>query len=141
MLVSTRGRYALCIMLDLAQCPGDAPVPLRDVAERQGIPVKYAEAIMSTLCRGNLVSGERGKGGGYRLTRKPKEYPVGEILRLAEGSLSPVSCLEPEHDDCPRAGECLTLPLWVQLNRVIGDYLDGVTLRDLLRGKIPGAKK
>lgn len=141
MLVSTRGRYALRIMLDLAQCPGDAPVPLRDVAERQGIPLKYAEAIMSTLCRGSLVSGERGKGGGYRLTRKPKEYPVGEILRLTEGSLAPVSCLEPKGETCPRAAECLTLPLWAQLNRMIGNYLDGVTLRDLLRGKIPGAKK
>ena len=96
---------------------------------------------MSVLCRGSLVSGERGKGGGYRLTRKPKEYPVGEILRLTEGSLAPVSCLEPEGEACPRAAECLTLPLWTQLNRMIGNYLDGVTLRDLLRGKIPGAKK
>lgn len=140
MLVSTRGRYALMVMLDLAQHPDNSPVPLRDIAERQGISLKYIEAIVSVLSKAGLVSATRGKAGGYRLTRKPKEYPVGEILRLMEGSLAPVSCLEAEKI-CPRSADCLMLPLWQQLNRMIGNYLDDVTLRDLLRGRIPGAKK
>ena len=137
MLISTRGRYSLRVMLDLAE-HGDEWVPLRDGAERQGISFKYAEAIVSILCKAGLVSGCRGKGGGYRLTRAPEEYTLGEILRLTEGSLAPVSCMKGE-ERCDQSGACPTLPLWRELDRLINGYLDGVTLRDLMEGRIPPA--
>ena len=134
MLISTKGRYALRIMLDLAQQEPGAFIPLPAIAERQEASEKYLESIISTLAKAGLVEGQRGKGGGYRLARKPCAYSVGEILRLAEGSLAPVSCLEAGATPCPKAGSCRTLPVWEKLESLICVYLDEVTLTSLLDG-------
>ena len=132
MLVSTKGRYALRVMLELAQDDSAAYLPLPAIAERQGISEKYLESIIAILSRAGLVEGLRGKGGGYRLTRSSANYSVGEILRLTEGSLAPVTCLEGAENPCPRAGECTTLPMWQKLDDLINTYLDSVSLSDLL---------
>ena len=132
MLVSTKGRYALRVMLELAQSQPDAYMPLPLIAQRQGISQKYLESIIAILSRAGLVEGLRGKGGGYRLTRSSANYSVGEILRLTEGSLAPVTCLEGAENPCPRAGECTTLPMWQTLDDLINTYLDSVSLSDLL---------
>ena len=132
MLISTRGRYALRIMLELAQYDQSPYMPLPLIAEKQGISEKYLESIVSLLVKGGLVEGVRGKGGGYRLCRPLQDYSAGEILRLTEGSLAPVSCLEGEENACPRAGQCHTLPMWTKLEGLINSYLDSVTLADLL---------
>ena len=133
MVISSKGRYALRVMVDLAEHGGDGYVSMRDVARRQEISDKYAGQIMTLLSRAGLVDGVTGKGGGYRLTRQPQEYPLGEILRLTEGSLAPVACLEEGAHPCDRAARCRTLPVWNRLGQLIGDYLDSVTLRDLLK--------
>lgn len=132
MLISTRGRYALRVMLELAQYDQSPYMPLPLIAEKQGISEKYLESIVSLLVKGGLVEGVRGKGGGYRLRRPLRDYSAGEILRLTEGSLAPVSCLEGEENACPRAGQCHTLPMWTRLEGLINSYLDSVTLADLL---------
>ena len=132
MLVSTKGRYALRVMLELAQSQPDAYMPLPLIAQRQGISEKYLESIIAVLSKAGLVDGLRGKGGGYRLTRPTADYSVGEILRLTEGSLAPVTCLEGAENPCPRAGECTTLPMWQKLDDLINTYLDSVSLSDLL---------
>ena len=132
MMISTRGRYALRMMLDLAEYQGDGYVPLKDVARRQEISKKYLEQIIPILNRAELLQTTRGYQGGYRLARAPKDYTVGEILRLTEGGLAPVACLEQHPNTCPRCGECATLPMWEGLERVIRSYLDGITLQDLL---------
>ena len=132
MLISTRGRYALRIMLELAQYDQSPYMPLPLIAEKQGISEKYLESIVSLLVKGGLVEGVRGKGGGYRLRRPLQDYSAGEILHLTEGSLAPVSCLEGEENACPRAGQCHTLPMWTKLEGLINNYLDSVTLADLL---------
>ena len=132
MLISTRGRYALRVMLELAQYDQGPYMPLPLIAEKQGISEKYLESIVSLLVKGGLVEGVRGKGGGYRLRRPLQDYSAGEILRLTEGSLAPVSCLEGEENACPRAGQCHTLPMWTKLEGLINNYLDSVTLADLL---------
>lgn len=133
MLISTRGRYALRVMIDLAEHRGDGFIPLKVISQRQGISEKYLESIIKLLVRARFLSGLRGKGGGYKLTRPPEKYTVGAILRLTEESLAPVSCLVPGADPCPRAADCRTLPLWQGLDKVIGDYLDSLTLSDLTR--------
>lgn len=132
MLVSTKGRYALRVMLELAQSQPDTYMPLPLIAQRQGISEKYLESIIAVLSKAGLVDGLRGKGGGYRLTRPTADYSVGEILRLTEGSLAPVTCLEGAENPCPRAGECTALPMWQKLDDLINTYLDGVSLSDLL---------
>ena len=132
MLVSTKGRYALRVMLELAQSQPDTYMPLPLIAQRQGISEKYLESIIKLLVKDKLLTGIRGKGGGYRLTRPTADYSVGEILRLTEGSLAPVTCLEGAENPCPRAGECTTLPMWQKLDDLINTYLDGVSLSDLL---------
>ena len=132
MLVSTKGRYALRVMLELAQDDSAAYLPLPAIAERQGISEKYLESIISVLVKAGLVEGQRGKGGGYRLSRELKDYSVGEILRLSEGSLAPVACLDGGANSCPRAGKCQTLPMWEKLDDLINGYLDSVSLADLL---------
>ena len=132
MLVSTRGRYALRVMLELAQHGRDCYTALSSIASEQGISGKYLESIISTLARAGLVEGQRGKGGGYRLARKPCDYSVGEILRLAEGSLAPVSCLEAGATPCPKAGSCRTLPVWQGYYKLTEDYFSGITLADLM---------
>lgn len=135
MLISTKGRYALRVMADLAEHPAEEYIPLKEIAQRQGISEKYLEAIIKILVRAKLLSGVRGKGGGYRLTRSPEQYTAGEILRLTEESLAPVACLEADASPCARAAACRTLPLWQGLDRVIREYLDNVTLTDLLQQK------
>ena len=135
MLISTTGRYALRVMLELAARSGGEFIALGSIAESQGISLKYLESIISVLSKAGLVVGFRGKGGGYRLTRAPEKYTVGEILRLTDGSLAPVSCLDCKPNKCERAGACRTLPMWEKLDSMITDYLDSVTLSDLLGGE------
>ena len=133
MLISTKGRYALRVMVDLAEHQAEGHIPLREIARRQEISEKYLESIIKLLVRARFLSGLRGKGGGYRLTRPPEQYTVGSILRLTEESLAPVSCIEPNAAACPRASECRTLAMWQGLDEVINRYLDGITLADLIR--------
>ena len=125
MMVSTKGRYALRVMIDLAEHQAEGYIPLKAIARRQDISEKYLESILKSLVQSQFLTGVRGKGGGYRLTRPPEQYTVGSILRLTEGSLAPVACLEQE------PVECRTLPMWRKLNALVQDYLDGVTLADL----------
>ncbi len=131
MMISTRGRYALRVMLDLARDESGAYVPLDDIARREGMSEKYLESIIVVLSRAGLVKALRGKGGGYMLTRQPDEYPIGEILRLTEKTLAPVTCLE-TGAACPEADACPTFPLWQGLDKVIDDYLMAHTLADLM---------
>lgn len=132
MRISTKGRYALRIMLDLAQNDEQGPVALREISERQNITPKYMESIMSMLLHDKLVQSLRGKAGGYQLTRKPEEYPIYEILSCAEGGLAPVHCLSMEENECPIRKTCLTIPVWEGLHQVIKDYLSGITLKTLI---------
>ena len=132
MRISTKGRYALRIMLDLAQNDDQGPVALREISERQNITPKYMESIMSMLLHDKLVQSLRGKAGGYQLTRKPEEYPIYEILSCAEGGLAPVHCLAMEENECPIRKTCLTIPVWEGLHQVIKDYLSGITLKTLI---------
>ena len=134
MMISTRGRYALRVMLDLAQDESGSYVPLDDIARREGMSEKYLESIIVSLSRAGLVKALRGKGGGYMLTRQPEEYPIGEILRLTEKTLAPVTCLE-SGAACPQADACPTFPLWQGLDKVIDDYLMAHTLQDLMSKK------
>ncbi len=133
MMISTRGRYALRVIIDLAEQCASGYVRLKDISERQGISLKYLESIMSLLSKNGLVDAVHGKGGGYKLARNTKEYSVGEILRLTEGSLAPVSCLECEGSDCPRKASCRTLPVWNHLDKMINEYLDSVSIADLAK--------
>lgn len=133
MMISTRGRYCLRVMIDLAEHQGEGYIRMKEVADRQGISLKYLEKILPSLAKNNIVDGIQGKGGGYRLTRKPEEYTLGEILRLTEGSLAPVACLECNASPCDRASDCRTLPIWTELDRRINEYLDSVTVADLLK--------
>ena len=132
MMISTKGRYALRVMIDLAEHPTDGYIPLKLIAERQGISEKYLESIIKLLVRARLLTGLRGKGGGYRLCKSPDQFTTGQILRLMEGSLAPVACLEAGSSPCDRAGECRTLTLWKGLDKVINDYLDNITIADLI---------
>lgn len=138
MIVSTKGRYALRVMIDLAEHSADGYIPLREIAQRQEISEKYLEIILKLLVRENLLVGQRGKGGGYRLNREPGQYTVGEILRCTEDSLAPVACLEATHSKCRRASECRTLPMWEKLDRLVNEYFDGITIADLLDGEYAG---
>ena len=131
-MVSTKGRYALRVMLDLAQHESEGYVPLKDIAERQEISKKYLEIIVKDLVNGHLVAGVSGKGGGYRLVRKPEEYPVGEILEQMEGSLAAVACLAEDAPPCARSGFCLTLPLWAEYDRLTHDFFYSRKLSDLM---------
>lgn len=131
MLVSTRGRYALRVMLELAACEGYTP--LRDIAARQEISEKYLESIIKTLVAGGLVTGLRGKGGGYRLEADPDTCTAWDVLRLTEEDLAPVACMSREAQPCTRAGKCKTLPLWQGLDRTIRDYLRSVPLSALMK--------
>ena len=132
MNITTKGRYALRVMLDLAQHPDDGFVSLKKAAERQDISLKYLEKILPALVSGGLIQGIHGKGGGYRLTRPPEEITVGQILRLTEGDLSPVACLTCDADACTRTADCRTRPMWSELNSLIKRYLDGVTIASLM---------
>ena len=131
MLISTKGRYALRVMLELSDHDRDEYVPLSVIAKKQEISEKYLESILVVLSKAGAIDALRGKGGGYRLNRDPKDYTVGGILRLVEGSLAPVTCLDCKPNTCSRTVECRTLPLWEKLYALIENYLDGVTLADL----------
>lgn len=133
MLISTKGRYALRVLLDLAEHCCDGYIPMKDVASRQELSLKYIERIMPVLSKSALVEGVHGKGGGYRLTKQPEDYKVGDILRLTEGDLAPVACLECGATPCKRAAECRTLPMWSEFNAMVNRYFDGITLADLMK--------
>ncbi len=133
MLISTKGRYAMRVLIDIAEHQTDGYVPLKETACRQEISEKYLESIVKALVRGGILAGLRGKGGGYRLRKTPEHYTVWQILSLTEGSLSPVACLDGGASPCARAAECRTLPMWQGLDRLISEYLEGFTLADLIR--------
>lgn len=132
MKISTKGRYALRMMLDLAEHQGDGYIALKDIAKRQNVSKKYLEQIVPILNKADILNTNRGYQGGYRLARTPDQYTVGDILRITEGSISPVACLDKNPVECERAAECATLPVWQGLYKVIADYLDGITLQDIL---------
>lgn len=132
MKISTKGRYALRMMIDLAEHRNSGYVSLKEIAERQNISKKYLEQIVPILNRSDFLKTNRGFQGGYMLAKSPEKYTVGDILRITEGSISPVACLDNEPNQCARSGECVTLPIWKGLNDVIREYLDGITLQDIL---------
>ena len=132
MKISTKGRYALRMLLDLAQNRGEGFVALKDIAARQNVSKKYLEQIVPMLNKSDILIASRGFQGGYRLAQTPDKYTVGAVLRITEGSLAPVACLDHDPILCGRSGDCITLPVWQGLNRVINEYLDGITLQDIL---------
>lgn len=136
MIVSTRGRYAIRVLLDLANNSKDEYIPMKEVAQRQEVSLKYLEKIMPILVKEKLIEGVHGKGGGYKLTKKPEEYIIGDIIRLTEGTLAPVACLECDAPACDKREKCLTVPMWSKLNDIINEFFDGITLADLLNKKI-----
>lgn len=133
MLISTRGRYALRVMIDLAEHQSEGFLSLKEVAQRQEISEKYMESIIRMLVKARILESLRGKGGGYRLKKSPDQYTVSSILSLTEESLAPVACLEEGAEVCPRMGRCRTLLLWKGLDKVIRDYLENVTIADLMK--------
>lgn len=132
MKISTKGRYALRMLIDLAEHSGGNFVSLKDIAERQNISKKYLEQIVPILNKASVLQTNRGFQGGYRLAKPPAQYTVGMILRMTEGSLAPVACLDNDPVECERSGECATLPVWRGLYKVITDYLDGITIQDIV---------
>ena len=138
MMISTRGRYALRVMIDLAEQQTSSFTPLKEIAARQEISEKYLESIVKNLVQNGCLEGLRGKGGGYRLVRAPEEYTVGSILRLMEGSLAPVACLEQRAQPCEREETCRTLPMWKKLYALLNDFFDGITLADLIDSERSG---
>ena len=133
MIVSTRGRYALRVLVEMAEHSPDERIPLKEISERQAISQKYMESIMTLLSKNGFVDAIHGKGGGYMLNRKPEEYRVGDILRLTEGTLAPVACLEKDADKCPKENVCRTVGMWRKLDDLIETYLDSVTIADLMK--------
>lgn len=132
-LVSTKGRYALRAMADLAEHQGEGLIPLAEIAQRQGISEKYLESIVTTLSKAGFIVGQRGKGGGYRLARPVETYTVGSILHVVEGTLTSVACLDDgDASTCPLRDQCRTLPMWEELDEVINEFLESKTLRDLV---------
>lgn len=134
-MISTKGRYALRVMIDLAEQGTENYVPLDEIANRQGISKKYLEIILKTLVTQKLLKGLRGKGGGYKLTRKPEEYTVGEILEITEGTLAVVACLQTDAEPCQRKEQCATLPMWERFNQMVRNFFFNITLADLVMEK------
>lgn len=132
-MISTRGRYAIRVMLDIAKNQQDGYVPMKDVANRQGLSLKYLEQILPPLTKNRIVEGVQGKGGGYRLVRTPEEYTIGDILRITERDLAPVSCLAEGAEACERRDRCQTIEFWEGLNDVVNNYLDSKSLADLMK--------
>lgn len=132
-MISTKGRYAIRVMIDLAENDGGRFIPLKDIAERQEISKKYLEIIMKSMVSAGLVIGASGKGGGYRLSRRPEDYTLDEILETMEGTLCPVACLADRENKCPRKAACKTLPLWMEYNQLVHGFFHGKRLSDLLR--------
>ena len=135
MNITSKGRYALRVMLDLAQHREEGYISLKTIADRQGYSMKYLEMIVGSLKRAGLVASTRGKEGGYRLVRDPEDYTIGEILRCIEDNLAPVACIKAGDICCEHAGECMTVPMWKELDDITNAYLDGVSLQDLLTGE------
>ena len=135
MNVTSKGRYALRVMLDLAQHRQEGYISLKTIADRQGYSMKYLEMIVGSLKRAGLVASTRGKEGGYQLTRSPEDYTIGEILRCIEDNLAPVACIKAGDICCEHAGECMTVPMWKELDDITNAYLDGVSLQDLMTGE------
>lgn len=133
MIVSTRGRYALRILIELAELANGGYIPMKTIAENQGLSLKYLERIIPVLTQNGILEGMQGKNGGYRLCRKPEEYTVDEILLLTEGDLAPVSCLECGAEPCSRLDNCRTVSMWSEFHKLIHDYFKGVTLADLMK--------
>ena len=136
MIVSTKGRYALRVMVSFAQRGGEAYIPLKEIAEAEGISQKYLESIMTTLSKAGFVDAVHGKGGGYRLNRPPEGYTVGSILKLTEGGLSAVSCTAQGASACARTECCQAKPMWDKLDKMIDDFFEGITLADLLNDNV-----
>ena len=132
-MISTKGRYAIRVMIDLAENGREQAIPLKDIAERQGVSKKYLEIIVREMVVGGLVEGTSGRGGGYKLCRKPEEYRLDEILERMEGTLPPVACLAAEKNTCPRRGKCQTLPLWTEYDQMVKDFFHNRKLSDLLK--------
>ncbi len=132
-MITTKGRYALRVMIDLAEHHAEGCIPLKDVAERQGISKKYLEIIVRELVNGKMITGVSGKGGGYRLCREPEDYSVGEILELTEGPMATVACLAGESMECPRASKCQTLPMWAEYTKLTHDFFYGKKLTELTK--------
>ena len=137
-MISTRGRYSLRIMLDLAERPQGGYTPMKEVAARQEISLKYIEKILRLLTKAGFIEGVHGKGGGYRLCRAPEDITAGEVLRATEGELAPVSCLECGAKPCSRAAYCKTLPMWKEYYRLTNEYFDNISLAELLGNEAPG---
>ena len=131
MKISTRGRYAIRVLVDMAEHGSGGFIPLKDIVKRQDVSQKYLESIMLTLAKCGIVEGVHGKGGGYRLKKSSEELTVGEILRVTEGSLAPVACLEDNAEICERAGSCKTLPMWREFYALVNEFFDGKTIKDL----------
>ena len=129
--VTTKGRYAVRVLIDLAEHRDDGRVPLKEIAERQGISQKYLESIMALLVKAGLVEGAHGKGGGYELCIEPRDITVGSVLRITEGGITPVACIQGGKVNCDRAPSCKTLPMWQKLDEIVNGYLDTVTIQDL----------
>ena len=132
-MISTKGRYAIRVLMDLAENQTDGYIPLKDIAARQDISKKYLEIIVKDLVKGGLLTAASGKGGGYRLNRKPEDYNIGEILELMEGPLATVACLLPEAKECPRASACQTLPMWEEYDKMVHDFFYSRKLSDLVK--------
>lgn len=132
MLISTRGRYALRVLIDLAEHRDQGYIPMKEIAARQGISLKYLERILPVLSKNGIIEGLQGKSGGYRLCKAPEECRIGDILRLTEGDLAPVACLECDAKPCEKAGECRTYPMWVEFHQMINEYFDRKTLADII---------
>ena len=135
MMISTRGRYALRVMIDLAEHIDNGYVPMKEVAKRQEISLKYLERILPVLVKNGLVEGVQGKGGGYKLSRAPENCTVGEILRLTDGNLAPVACLDCNAEVCEKKNTCKTLSMWTEFHHITNEYFDGITIADLVNGK------
>lgn len=133
MLISTKGRYALRVLVDLAEHANDGYIPMKDIAKRQEISLKYLERIIPVLSKNKIIEGIPGKGGGYKLKVPPDECRIGDILRLTEGDLAPVACLECGAEPCKKASECRTYPLWVEFYKSVNDFFDKKTLSDIIK--------
>lgn len=133
MMISTKGRYSLRVLIDLAEHSSGEYIPMKDVASRQDISLKYAEKLLPVLTKNNLIEGVHGKGGGYRLTKSPEEYTVWEVLKIAEGDLAPVACLEENAKPCSRASDCRTLGMWKEYYEMTKKYFSGITIADLMK--------
>lgn len=133
MIISTRGRYALRVLVELAERKNDGLIPMKEIALGQGISLKYLEQILPTLTKSGYIEGMHGKGGGYRLVKDPEDCRVGDILRLTEGDLAPIACVKEGRTPCERASECRTYPMWAEFYRLVNNYFDGITLADIMK--------